>query len=144
MEAQLYRGLYDRVMSVAHPRRAKVQFSDRVIVLVYLWSTLHDRPVCWACVKKHWHVERDFDLPSNTTMSNRLRSLGVQQLLERVNAAVADLFPVPLVKVMDSKPLTVGAYSKDADAKRGRLAAGQFARGPSRTTGLCRTGRWSR
>lgn len=130
MEAQLWRTLYRHLMSVAHePRRKRQQFGDRIIVLVYLWSVLHDRAVTWACSQKNWPKEICFTLPSDTTMSRRLPSLGVQQLIERVVAAAADLFDVPLVKAMDSKPMLVGAYSKDRDAKRGRLAAGQFARG---------------
>lgn len=130
MEAKLYRVVYRFVMSVAHGRRGKrQQFSDYTILLVYLWSVLHDRPVSWACDPINWPKELDRPLPSDTTMSRRLRSLGVLQLLERVLAAAADLHPTPPVKQIDSKPLTVGAYSKDRDAKRGRLAANQMARG---------------
>jgi hypothetical protein len=129
MEAQLYRVVYRLVMSIAHPRRPRVQFNDHIIVLVYLWSALHDRPVCWACAAEHWSKELAFELPSDSTMSTRLRTLGVQQLLERVLTAASELFPVTLVKAIDSKPLLVGAYSKDRDAKRGRIAAGQYARG---------------
>ena len=43
--------------------------------------------------------------------------------------AVSDRFGIPMVKLIDSKPLTVGAYSKDADARRGRVANGVFAKG---------------
>jgi len=97
---------------------------------VYLWSAAHDRPVCWACDAHNWPEELDRPLPSQSRMSRRLRTVPVQQLLERALAAASDLFgPPPLVKQVDSKPLTVGAYSKDADARRGRLADGQFARG---------------
>lgn len=117
-------------MSVAHPgRRKREQYGDRIIVLVYLWSVLHERPVCWACVPKNWPVEPPWQLPSDSTMSRRLETIGVKQLLERVTAAASELFPVTLVKVIDSKPLLVGAYSKDRDAKRGRTAKGQMTRG---------------
>lgn len=130
MEAQLFSTLYRFLMSVAHPpRRAREQFNDRIIVLVYLWSVLHDRPVSWACQMQHWPGRQLCVLPSDTTMSRRLRTVGVLQLIERVTRAAAELFPVTLVKALDSKPLLVGAYSKDRDAKRGRLADGQFARG---------------
>jgi hypothetical protein len=130
MEAQLYAALYRLMHSLAHPRRPRVQFGDRIIVMVYLWSVLWDRPVCWACQRCNWPSEPPFQLPSGSTMSKRLRTLGVQQLLERALAAGSDLFgPPPLVKQMDSKPLTVGAYSRDADARRGRAGVGQLARG---------------
>ncbi len=130
MEAKLYRVVYRFVMSITHVGRAKrQQFSDRTILLVYLWSVLHDRPACWACDPINWPATLDRPLPSDTTLSRRLRSLGVLQLLERVLTAVADLTPAGPVKLIDSKPLLVGAYSKDRDAKRGRLAARQMARG---------------
>ena len=130
MEAQLYRTLYRHVMSIAHRRRPRVQFIDQLIVMVYLWSVLHERPVCWACDTDNWPKDLlGFELPSDSTMSQRLETPGVKQLIERVLTAAADLFPPTLVKSIDSKPLPVGAYSKDADAKRGRIAAGQFARG---------------
>lgn len=131
MEATLFRALYRHVWSVAHPPRQRVQFSDRLIVLVYLWSVLHQRPVTWACDRGHWPGgEPPFELPSDSTMSSRLRTVGVQQLIERVTLAASDLFgDPPLVKAVDSKPMTVGAYSKDTDARRGRVGAGQMARG---------------
>jgi hypothetical protein len=130
MEAQLYAALYKLIGSLAHPRRKRVRFNDRIIVMVYLWSVLWDRPVCWACDDRNWAGREDFELPSDSTMSTRLRTVGVQQLIERALAAGSDLFgPPPLVKQMDSKPMYVGPHSKDRDARRGRVAAGQMARG---------------
>jgi hypothetical protein len=134
VEAQLFHALYRHVTCVDHARRRRPRerFGDRAVVLVYLWSVLHERPVCWACRRQNWPPAGPpwgEALPSDSTMSRRLRTLGVQQLLERVLAAAADRFPPTLVKAVDSKPLYVGPYSKDADAKRGRVAAGQFARG---------------
>lgn len=130
MEAQLYRSLYKLVWSPAHPRRKRVRFNDRIIVMVYLWSVLHERPVCWACDPRNWPAGVAFELPEDSTLSRRLRSVGVQQLLERALAALSQRFgPPPLVKQLDSKPLYVGAYSKDAEAKKGRVANGMFARG---------------
>ncbi|QOV89752.1 transposase [Humisphaera borealis] len=62
-------------------------------------------------------------------MSRRLRTVGMSQLFERLLAIVSEKFGTPLVKQIDSKPLVVGAYSKDPDARRGRLADGQFCKG---------------
>jgi hypothetical protein len=132
MEAKLFGALYRHVYSIAHtPRRAREQFCDRWIVMVYLLSVLCDRPVCWICDERNWPTSL-LDgrvLPSQSRMSRRLRTIGVVQLIERVTTAASELFPAPLVKKIDSKPLVVGAYSKDVDARRGRLADGQFARG---------------
>lgn len=130
MEEQLYRSLYKLVWSLPHPHQKKVRFNDFIIVCVYLWSVLHERPVCWACDAKNWGTWLAFELPSDSTLSRRLRTVSVQQLLERAMAAGSDLSgPAPLVKQIDSKPMYVGPYSKDRDAKRGRVAAGQLARG---------------
>jgi hypothetical protein len=131
MEAKVYRALLKLLLSIAHPPRgARRQFNDRWIILVYLWSVINDRPVCWACDEQNWEKDQlDCPLPSNATMSRRLRTVGVLQLLERLLMTLTDAVPTPLVKTVDSKPMLVGAYSKVCDAKRGRLAHQQFARG---------------
>lgn len=131
MEAKVYRAILLVAMSMAPTRRgARRQFHDRWIIMVYFWSVINDRPVSWACREENWPKHLlDRRLPSDATMSRRLRSVGVPQLLERLQMTLTDVLPVPLVKAIDSKPMLVGAYSKDRDAKRGRLASGQFARG---------------
>lgn len=129
MEAKLFASLYELIVSLHHPRRKGVQFSDRWIALVYLWSVLHDRPASWACDQSNWPKTLDRPLPSQSCLSRRLRTVGVLQLLERARLAVSDLSPTPLVKEVDSKPMIVGAYSKDRDAKRGRVSKEQMARG---------------
>jgi len=130
MEANLYRQLYQLVESTAHtPRRSREQYSDMWVVMIFFWAVIHDRPVSWACEPESWPEDLDHQLISQSRMSRRLRTLGVTQLIERLLTKVSDLFGVPLVKQIDSKPLTVGAYSKDVDAKRGRLADGQFGKG---------------
>lgn len=130
MEAKLFARLYQLIFSLAHPPGRRHQFSDQWVALIYLWSVLFDRPVVWACDARNWPDTMDAVLPVDSTMSRRLRTVGVLQLIERAMAAAADLFgPPPLVKTLDSKPLFVGAYSHDRDAKRGRVANGIMARG---------------
>jgi hypothetical protein len=130
MEANLYKQLYQLVLSTAHtPRRKREQYSDKLVVMIFFWAVIHDRPVCWACDPDSWPEDLDHPLISQSRLSRRLRTLGVIQLIERLFVRVSDQFGIPMVKQIDSKPLTVGAYSKDTDAKRGRLADGQFAKG---------------
>lgn len=134
MEATRYRRLCRLIDQLSpHPRRRRQQFSDASVVKVYFYSTQHDRPVCWACQTENWeprllHETVGFTLPSQPTMSRRLRTVGVLQLIERVQVRLAEALQEGPVKVIDSKPLKVGSYSKDRDAKRGR-AAGEKARG---------------
>lgn len=132
MEANVYRAMCRWLASFAHAgRRKREQFTDAWVIMVYLWSVINDRPVCWACHDANWPAKLldGNTLPSDSTVSARLRTVGVLQLIERLLAAITDAMPVPLVKTIDSKPMLVGAYSKDRDAKRGRLATRQFARG---------------
>jgi hypothetical protein len=131
MEAKVYRALLKILSSIAHARRGpRRQFDDAWIIMIYLWSVINDRPVSWACDRHNWERDRcEGPLPSNATMSRRLHTVGVLQLLERLLMKLTDALPTPLVKTLDSKPMIVGAYSKDRDAKRGRLSERQFARG---------------
>jgi hypothetical protein len=133
MEAKRYRRLC-RIVDQASPhgRLSKQQFADRVIVKVFFFSTHCHEPVGWACDPAHWPAALLEDLigmlPSQPTMSRRLRTVGVLQLIERVQTMLAEVLEDDLVKAMDSKPLKVGSYSKDRDVKRGR-AAGEMAKG---------------
>jgi hypothetical protein len=134
MEAKRYRDVCRWIDQASPHRRGKRRrYSDASIVKVYFWSTLCDRPVSWACDAENWSepllIETiGFDLPSQPTMSRRLRGIGVLQLIERVQGLLSEQLDDRRVKVIDSKPLRVGNYSKDRDAKRGR-AAGEKARG---------------
>jgi hypothetical protein len=136
MEAKRYRRVCRIIDQVSpHGRGKKQQFSDAAIVKVYFWSTHCDRSVSWACDESNWPEQlRDqtvgATLPSQPTMSRRLRTVGVLQLIERVQTRLAEALAQgqEVVKAIDSKPLRIGNYSKDRDAKRGR-AAGEMARG---------------
>lgn len=130
MEVKLYRQLYKLIHGLAHPRTKRCQFNDQHVVLVLLWSIMNHRPRSWACDRQNWPKEiQMFNVISESRLSRRVRTMGVQQLKERALTAAADVFGVPLVKAIDSMPMTVGAYSHDADAKRGRVGAGMIARG---------------
>jgi hypothetical protein len=130
MEDQLWKALYP-VFYDEYKRRGRQrrkQFNDAIILLVALWAVLHDRPVRWACRKNNWHGVDIGDLPSPATMSRRLRTLSVQLLLERVfyrflSAVAADAFC--LCRRIDSKPLPVGGFSKDRDARWGYATGGK-------------------
>lgn len=144
MEVERYRRVCQVIDRVCpHPRRPGEVYHDRVILRVYFWSVLKDRAVCWACERRNWAgapatgpAAAPAELPSQSLMSRRLRTVGVVQALERAHAALADRFGPGPVKAIDSKPLPVGNYSKDRDAKRGR-AAGEMGRGYKLHALLC-------
>jgi hypothetical protein len=126
MERTLWEALYEAAMAAGYdpgPRR-RPQFADRVIVAVYLWAVVHDRPTAWACDRRHW-PERLMPrpLPSQPTMSRRLRTAAVRRLL---NALLRPHRRPWWVRMLDGKPLPVGPCSKDPDARRGRCSGGWF------------------
>ena len=134
MEGQLWSVLYE-VMAGLGKGLGKgrgfkgKRFSDWWVALTYLWAVLHDRPTAWACDPENWpEAERWRVLPSQATMSRRLRTVGVLTLLGQAFEALRERFPRGASKWLDSKPLPVGGASKDRDARPGRCVKG-MARG---------------
>jgi hypothetical protein len=137
MEDELFALLYRLVCEEAKLRiRSKgCRHSDRLILLVFFWAVLHDRPISWACQIRHWSSQYQWlQLPSQPTMSRRLRRLslillmmGLYHRLRQVPQDPGQVLP-GLCRRIDSKPLVVGGFSKDRDARRG-YATGGMARG---------------
>lgn len=128
MERELFSELARRMACLADSSAAKMQFTDAQIVMVYLWAVGHDRPVSWACRAASWPLwHRRRALPSEPTMSRRLRTASVQALLDQVER---DTQPAPAgsTLLIDGKPLPVGAHTKDRQARCG-YAAGLLAPG---------------
>jgi hypothetical protein len=131
MEGELWAQLYPLIQEEGkrRPRKPRVQFSDTRILEVYFWAVLHDRPTCWACNPKNWPREEQWrEFPSPGTMSQRLQTLSVRLLCQAILDALATRGDKGLVCELDSKPLVVGSFSKDRDAKRGH-AVDTLARG---------------
>ena len=138
MERELWIALY-RMLRAAAARRAprpkRVRVGDAVIVAVYVWAALHDRPVSWATRPCNWPRELlDFALPSQSTMSRRLRTTSMRDLMAALHAPLgggsssssssSSSAGNTLVKTIDAKPLPVGAYSVAKDARWGRGTRG--------------------
>ncbi|MGE5611617.1 MAG: transposase, partial [Bacillota bacterium] len=132
MEDELFEVLYPLIQQEAkhRPRAPRVQFSDAHILAVAGWAVLHDRPICWACCRRHWHGTRlGMDLPSPATMSVRLRTVSLHLLLEQVFYRVLSVVALAgfcLTRRLDSKPLPVGGFSKDRDARWGYATGGKY------------------
>lgn len=127
MEGELWDGLYEIVMALSKKHRsADVEHSNAWIVLVYLWSVLHDRPVSWACRKGNWPPRwRYGKFPSPSCMSRRLRNLAVKALLDDVEQTYRKTFNRSLVRYIDAMPLPIGNSSGDRQAGYGRAANGK-------------------
>jgi hypothetical protein len=133
MEGELFCALYGIVAEEAklHARRKRVQYSDAAIVLVFFWAALHDRPVCWACDPINWPGDMPWSsLPSAPTMSRRLQTFSCWMLIAGLYYRLRALHASELCvcRRVDTKPLVVGGFSKDRDARRG-YATGGMARG---------------
>src|ERR1700682_403711 len=107
-----------------HPRD---QHSTTLIVRVYHWACLHDRPVSWACRPANWHPSvRPAVLPDQSTMSRRARRADFGQFLQRVGERMNGKAEPAMVKVVDGKALELPNHTTDGDAT--------WSRGVSRTS----------
>jgi hypothetical protein len=133
MERERWLGLYQLACEMSRSWRFGHRYSVAYIVGVFLWAVLHDRPVSWACRAENWPEDLRFGrLPSQSTMSRRLGTKAAQDLLKLMeNTLKVATSPLPKpepVQIIDAKPLPIGNYSKDPDARWGR-ACGTMAKG---------------
>ena len=124
MEHQLFASIVVLVAELCKaPKRTICDFSDQEIVNVYYWAVLHDRPTRWACDPRHWPLRRHRPrLPSEATMSRRLRSASVRSLLAALEQRVVPPKQPGLYWMIDGKPLPISGCSKDRQAGYGRAA----------------------
>jgi len=107
------------------PRPARHTYRDSDILAVYLWAVLHDRTQAWACDRRNWPIHRrGRPLPSESTLSKRLRTPSVAALLAALFTAMTAPPAPGVFWMMDGKPLPVSGVSGDAGAAWGRGAGG--------------------
>src|SRR5918999_3381221 len=116
MEHQLWKAIVAVLTELGKPRfDPREDFTDHDIVGVYYWAVVHDRPVAWACERRHWPpaLRRGRPLPSGPTMSRRLRSRSVADLLGLLEARVLRPRDPGLYWMIDGKPLPIGGCPKE-------------------------------
>ncbi|MCC9604558.1 transposase [Blastopirellula sp. JC732] len=128
MERQLWRSILAAFREIGKPRfDPRSTFTVIEVVRVWFWAVIHDRPISWACERENWPIhERRQRLPSNATMSRRMRSHDVRAFLKEVedrvlrpNSAACDTW------FIDGKPLAISGCSKDRQATYGRATGGK-------------------
>ena len=126
MERELWKLLYELALRLDKPF-GSWKFSNADVLAVFLWAVAHDRPTSWALQENVWPDDLRLVLPSQSTMSRRLRKHATRQLMLEVERAQMSLLTVTCwwIRALDGKPLPVGGYSKDADAGYGRGAGGK-------------------
>jgi hypothetical protein len=121
--------LYELARQLSRGWRDGYKYSPAAIVGVFLWAVVHDRPVSWACQLDNWPAELvERGLPSQSTMSRRLKSEPVRRLLELMENCFKAELPQEGLKFIDAKPLVVSGVSKDPEATRGYGVSG-YAKG---------------
>jgi len=124
MEGELWKGVYNTLVEIGKQiRLPRKQFSDWWVAAVFMWAVMHERPVNWACEGRNWPItERYRRFPSPATMSRRLRTSSVKQLLQAVEQSVHQRFNCSWCKWIDALPLPIGGSTADPDARYGRAA----------------------
>src|SRR5690349_23262583 len=118
MERELWPPLYRLLREVATDFRQKyVQYQPWVDVAVFLWAALHDRPVAWACQRRHWSTTklRPGRLPHRTTVGRRIDGLATGAFLRELERRLRQQQKLGLLAVLDGKALLVSGVSKDPD-----------------------------
>jgi hypothetical protein len=124
MDDELLRFLYHRWFGLASRRGCRRgKFSDGVIVLIYLLGVLHDRSPRWAANRHNWPLwlRRVLPSPSYSQLMRRLKTTSARQLIDQISADCRQRFPPSQLKFCDGKPLVVGGFSKDPDARWGKV-----------------------
>lgn len=106
------------------PPLPRARFSDHLIVCLYFWAVLHDRPVAWAV--RDFYYNRAFcprKVPSVSQLNRRVASERFGLILQRVHEQLrGDSRHKGFC--IDGKPLCVSPVSQDKDARRGHVPGG--------------------
>ncbi len=126
MESELLLSIYHRLFpSTSSNIRGHFRYSDAIVSLIYLFGVLYDRSTCWAHNKKNWPLwARRLQFPSYSQLMRRLKKPQVMQMIQQMNQEFHGPMEAGNDKICDGKPLTVGGFSKDPDARRGKVPAG--------------------
>lgn len=107
------------------PRR-RFEFADRLIILMWLWTVLHDRPLCWACRRDSYSgLFRPRRLPSVSQFCKRLKTRRFARIRLRLHEVLSARGRAELLSFIDGKALVINDYSTDPDARNG-IASGKF------------------
>lgn len=129
MELELWSETSAAISAVAvdWARHRRDQHSTALIVRIYHWACLHDRPISWACNPANWTPSvRPRHLPNQSTLSRRARRADFERFLERVGQRLRGRARPAMVKVVDGKALELPNHTTDRDAT--------WSRGVSRTS----------
>lgn len=122
MDDELFESLYHIAHRLWPKREPRVQYAGRLIVLLYLWSAIRNKPLCWACDRRNLpRALAGLPIPSRSQLGRRLCGPDVVAMLDELEQAVNGLHVAGLIGLwlIDAKPLVVSPYSKDKAARWG-------------------------
>ena len=90
MERQLWNAIVQVMDDINKPGLSgNFRFCIEQVLKVWFWAVVHDRPVSWATKRENWPISlRRTLLPSNSTMSRRLKSQLVKDVLRSIEQRV--------------------------------------------------------
>jgi hypothetical protein len=131
VDDQLLLHLYHRLFDPPGPRPARgCVYGDAIVALVHFLAVVRGRSMRWAHAKRNWPLwMRRLDRPGYSQLMRRLKTKAVRLLIVRLNLEFRGELPDGAEKFCDGKPLTVGGFSKDPDARPGKLPGDGWGRG---------------
>lgn len=101
------------------PRR-RFEFSDCLIVRMWLWAALHDRPMSWACERAHYSsLFRPRRLPSVSQFNKRINSFRFLRLRVLLHRRLTRAGNADLVRFLDGMAMPLREHTRDTDATSG-------------------------
>jgi len=129
MERELWKHIIAALKRLPRTRSRNAVYTDSEVLAVLLWAVLHDRPISWACARRHWPPQAwRRRLPDQSTMSRRMRTDATRDQLALVLTHVQASLPHGRLLFTDGKAFSVSDFTSDPDAANGR-GTGHMARG---------------
>jgi len=100
-------------------RRPK--YSDLLIVKMYLYGVLHDRPRCWSCDKANYGVFfRPRNIPSVSQFCRRVKTQRIGDIIDHVNGQLSQHDRPIAIASVDGR-CSVGCWQARLNKKRAAL-----------------------
>lgn len=132
MSSLEWKTLYSTIKQVhkSVPRQGRrTVYSDALIVAMYFWAVIHDRPLCWAADRRRYGgVFRPRRLPSRSQFCRRIKTPRCEILVAAVQQRLAGSPTGAAFAFLDGRALPVGPHTTDPDARAG-YHSGTWAKG---------------
>lgn len=110
--------------------RRRPVYSELLILRMWLWAAMHERPLSWACRRDSYNsMYRPRSLPSVSRFSRRLRTLRFARARILLHRLLTDHGRGDPLSFIDGKALAIGECTTDPDARSGVVTTGRFRRG---------------